>query len=54
VAADYPEQMTGHILLALGVNKATVGRLLARELPGIELKPGSMLARLGNTAQTPQ
>jgi hypothetical protein len=46
--------MTGHILLALGVSKAAVGRLLARELPAIELKPESMLARLGNTAQTPQ
>jgi AcrR family transcriptional regulator len=54
VAPDYPEQMTGHILLALGVGKATVGKLLARELPAIELTPESMLARLGNTAETPQ
>ncbi len=48
VAPDYPEQMVGHILLALGVTRATVARLLARDLPQIELSPDSMLARLAH------
>ncbi|MEZ5502350.1 MAG: helix-turn-helix domain-containing protein [Halioglobus sp.] len=50
VATDFPEQMTGHILLALGVGKAAVSRLLARELPAIDFRPESMLARLTGAA----
>jgi AcrR family transcriptional regulator len=46
VAPDYPERMVGHILLALGVSRSAVGRLLAHDLPEIELSPDSMLARL--------
>ena len=46
VAQDYPEQMVGHILLALGVRRAKLGKLLEFELPEIDLAPDSMLVRL--------
>lgn len=46
VPADHPEQMVGHILLALGVRRSVVHRLLGRELPQIELEPDSLIARL--------
>jgi len=46
VPADQPEQMVGHILLALGVRRPVVRRLLSRDLPGIELEPDSLIARL--------
>jgi len=51
VAPDYPERMVGHILLALGVSRSKVGRLLAQELPEIELSPDSMLSRLDGASR---
>ncbi|MCP5123622.1 MAG: TetR/AcrR family transcriptional regulator [Pseudomonadales bacterium] len=50
VARDYPEQMVGHILLALGVTRSVVGKLLTRALPEIDLSPDSMLAWLAREA----
>lgn len=48
VPPDYPEQIVGHILLALGVRQPVVRRLLSRKLPEIELAPGSMITRFSN------
>jgi len=45
VPPDYPEQIAGHILLALGVRQPVVRRLLSRKLPEIALDPGSMITR---------
>lgn len=46
VPADYPEQMVGHILLALGVRTTAVRKLLASEIPRIVLPTDSLIARL--------
>lgn len=43
VAEDYPEQMVRHILLALGVRKRDIARLLKCPLPAIELPAQSLL-----------
>lgn len=46
VPPDYPEQMVGHILLALGVRRPSIRKLLSHNLPHVEPESDSLLASL--------
>lgn len=46
--ADYPEEITYHVLLGLGVTKASARRLVNLPIQSVELPPDSLLSRTQN------